>query len=178
MKTPPAASIRLGPSWWYRSFVVLLTIFLVAINVLFDCGGCHFWQKNTLLIALSVLVASWAVWDAWRSRLGALHYADGNWVLALGDIESQGTLTIALDLQLYLLVCFTPLRQSTGLSWGRLGRRQQSIITTQWLHLDLSCVPTLESHGRTMAWQALRRALYAPASSPNARGEPQGIGKS
>jgi hypothetical protein len=177
VKTPPAASIRLGPSWWYRSFVVLFTIFLVAINVLFDCGGCHFRQKNTLLITLSVLAASWAVWDAWRPRLGALHYADGNWVLALGDIENQGTLAIALDLQSYLLVCFTPLRQTTGLLRGRLGGRQQPIITKQWLHLDQSCAPNLDSHGRTMAWQAMRRALYAPASSPSAQGEPQGIGK-
>ncbi len=166
MKTPPAASIRLGPSWWYRAFVALIAIILIVINVLFDCDGCHFEKKNILLNTLSVLVASWAVWDAWRPRSGALHYADGKWVLALGDTESQGTLAIALDLQSYLLVCFTPLRQSTGSLWGRLGRRQQPIITTQWLHLDQSCVPSLDSHRRTMAWHAVRRALYAPALRP------------
>jgi hypothetical protein len=88
-----------------------------------------------------------------------LHYAAGEWVLAQGESESQGTLRVVLDLQQYLLVRFTPLGHLTASS-------QQLKIKAQWLHLE-------SSYGQD--WLALRRALYAapasalPAAPPGAQ---------
>jgi hypothetical protein len=87
----------------------------------------------------------WGLYDAWRSRQGALHYAAGEWVLAQGGYESQGTLHVVLDLQTYLLVRFTP-------SGHAPAHPQQVQLKAQWLHLE-----SAYAHD----WRALRRAVYA-----------------
>ncbi len=97
-----------------------------------------------------VAAIGWAVWDAWRPRLGALHYAAGEWVLAQGDVENQGTIRVALDLQSYILVRFLPSRPP-------LASPQQLKVKAQWLHLE-------SAYGQD--WHALRRALYAAPSNP------------
>jgi hypothetical protein len=86
-----------------------------------------------------IAAIAWAVWDAWRPHRGALHYAAGEWVLAQGDVESQGTIRVEIDLQNYLLVRFTQ-------------RGHQPHTHPQWLHLE-------SRHGQD--WLALRRALFA-----------------
>lgn len=106
--------------------------------------------KIALVWAVSGLAVLWALWDAWRARPGALHYADGEWVLAQGEGESLGTLAVALDLPHYILVRFTP-------SGDALAALPPTHITAQWLHLE-------RRHGHD--WLALRRALYA--GEPNA----------
>jgi hypothetical protein len=96
--------------------------------------------------------------EAFRARQGALHYAAGEWVLAQGEVETQGTLQVAMDLQQYLLVCFTPLHAAP--EHGPLQK-----IKPQWLHLERQ--HTLRQGKQREAapgedWRALRRALYAP----------------
>jgi hypothetical protein len=96
--------------------------------------------------------------DAFRARQGALHYAAGEWVLAQGEAEIQGTLQVAMDLQQYLLVRFTPLHAAP--EYGLLQK-----IKPQWLHIERQ--HTLRQGKLTEAapgeaWRALRRALYAP----------------
>jgi hypothetical protein len=112
---------------------------------------------------MAILVMAWGVVDAWRPRQGALHYAAGEWVLAQGEQERQGTLQVVLDLQSYLLVRFTP-------SGHPLDSSQQLKIKGQWLHLE-------SAYGQD--WRALRRALYAapsvaPPSAPVASASPAG----
>jgi hypothetical protein len=108
----------------------------------------------SLICVAAACTIGWGVVDAWRPRQGALHYAAGEWVLAQGEQESQGTLRVVLDLQLYLLVRFTPSGNSSGVSPTS---SQQLKIKGQWLHLE-------SVYGKD--WRALRRALYAvPAVS-------------
>lgn len=150
MKTPPAASTRLGVSRWYQCVVGFFAILLIATPAVF------YWARDILdlKIAFICLAAAcaicWAIVDAWRPRQGALHYAAGEWVLAQGEHESQGTLQVALDLQSYLLVRFTPSGHPPLSS-------QQVKIKGQWLHLE-------SAYGQD--WRALRRALCAAPPSP------------
>lgn len=105
-------------------------------------GG--FGIKIAFLWWLGALAVAAALWDAWRPRQGALHYAAGQWVLARGDVESQGTLQVVVDLQTYILARFIP-------SGSALDASPQH-HTTQWLHLE-------SRHGQD--WRALRRSLFA-----------------
>lgn len=148
MKTPPAASTRLGVSRWYLSAVgFLATLLLAAAAIFYEAGGI-FSLKAAVVCAAAACAISWGVYDAWRPRQGALHYASGEWVLAHGEHEGQGTLRVVLDLQRYLLVRFTPSDYS-------LTSSQQLKIKAQWLHLE-------SAYGQD--WRALRRALYAAPS--------------
>ncbi|MGA8516332.1 MAG: hypothetical protein WB821_16340 [Burkholderiaceae bacterium] len=99
-----------------------------------------------------------AVWDAWRPRRGALHYAAGQWVLANGDVESQGTLQVVMDLQAYILARFIP-------SASAMDDSPQH-NKTQWLHLE-------SRHGQD--WRGLRRALFAQPLSAMAAHSAQPI---
>lgn len=90
------------------------------------------------------MAISAGVWDAWRPRQGALHYAAGQWVLANGDVESRGTLQVVMDLQAYILARFIP----SGSAMDASPQHKK----TQWLHLE-------GRHGQD--WRALRRALFA-----------------
>jgi hypothetical protein len=182
MKSPPAASIRLGASWWYRCMVLLTAALLIAAcavfywaSGLFDAKNGVFQSLRGVLVTTAASVAiALALWDAWRPRFGALHYAGGDWVLALGDVEYQGTLRPVLDLQYYLLVTFVP---STNGSDPRdnsdtlqLHNKQQ-----QWLHLESRHARhsgLLDGQAGTAparsalalpSWQALRRAVHAQA---------------
>ncbi len=116
------------------------------------------------LSALAAQAVLWALWDAWRPRHGALHYAQGEWVLALGDVESLGTISVSIDLPRYLLVRFTP-QMSDGDQ--RQTGTQHHNIKAQWLHLEYK--KTVHFAGGASAltaldherWLALRRALAA-----------------
>jgi hypothetical protein len=145
VKTPPAASIRLGASLAYRGVVIFLAILLIAAYALFIWPTGVFNVKNGLAAAVAVLALAAALWDAWRPRAGALHYAAGQWVLAQEGVEAQGTLQVALDLPSYLLVRFTP-------SAPIFDSAVFSPPAPQWLHLE-------PRHGQD--WRALRRALFA-----------------
>jgi hypothetical protein len=156
VKTPPSASIRLGASVVYRGVVVLLAAVLIAAYALFHWPTGSFvfnFGTPAVLMALYAMAAiAWAVWDAWRPRRGALHYAAGEWVLALGDVESQGTIRVEVDLQNYLLVRFMPQRPVSSLNEIHSTAAQQLSTHPQWLHLE-------NRHGQD--WLALRRALFA-----------------
>jgi hypothetical protein len=156
VKTPPAASTRLEVSRWYQCAVALFAILLIASAAIFYGASGKFDLKMALVCTAAVCTSSWAVHDAWRPRQGALHYAAGEWVLAQGEQESQGTLHVVLDLQHYLLVRFTPSGHPTASS-------QQLKIKAQWLHLQ-------SSYGQD--WLALRRALYAAPASPSPAAPP------
>lgn len=148
MKTPPAASTRLGISRWYLCAVGFLATLLIASVAVFNEIGGIFSLKAAVVCATVACAIGWGVYDAWRPRQGALHYASGEWVLAHGELEGQGTLRVVLDLQRYLLVRFTPSDYS-------LTSSQQLKIKAQWLHLE-------SAYGQD--WPALRRALYAAPS--------------
>ena len=150
MKTPPAASTRLGVSRWYQSVVGLFAILLIAASAIFFVANGHFDLKMALICAVAAGAVSWGLYDAWRPRQGALHYAALEWVLAQDGQERQGTLHVALDLQAYLLVHFTPSGHPPTSS-------QQLKIKAQWLHLENGC---------GQDWLALRRALYAAPAGP------------
>jgi hypothetical protein len=171
MKSPPAASIRLGASRWYRGMVLLIASLLIAAYALFYWASGLFYAKNSvfqswqgILVAGAVSLAiAAALWDAWRPRFGALHYAGGDWVLALGDVEYQGTLRPVLDLQYYLLVTFVPSTNGSDLRDGsdtlQLHNKQQ-----QWLHLESRHARhTTHTSQNLSSWQALRRAVHAQA---------------
>jgi hypothetical protein len=203
MKTPPAATIRLGASWHYRCAVILFATLLVAnYSISTSEKWPFFFQNSTLqygqqwwdsaaLLAVSVLAAGWALWDAWAPRPGALHYAAGDWVLARGDVEVLGTLRPVIDLPDYMLVRFTPQTDALALEHRvlRLHNQQQ-----QWLHLErrhtrhiptallagtvpaASAVPAAAMHAvRTAAdsalsqaqWLAVRRAVHAGPVTPD-----------
>jgi hypothetical protein len=160
MKTPPAASIRLGASWHYRVVVMLFTTILIANYSIstsekwpffFQNGSTQDdqqWMASAALVVVSVLTAAWALWDAWAPRSGALHYAAGDWVLARGDVEVLGTLQPVIDLPDYVLVRFIPHANTSANTLSRdvtgdhladthpplqlqLHNNQQ-----QWLHLE------------------------------------------
>jgi hypothetical protein len=164
VKTAPAASIRLGASRWYQCAVVLLTIILVAACAKFYWASGQVNTRNVVFLAAAATGAAWGVLDAFRARQGALHYAAGEWVLAQGELEIQGTLQVVIDLQDYLLVRFTPLQLAPV--HGPLQK-----FKSPWLHLERR--HTLR-HGKLREaapgddWRALRRALYAPPSTHNA----------
>jgi hypothetical protein len=176
MKSPPAASIRLGASWWYRSMVLLIASLLIAACAVFYWASGLFDTQNSvfqslrgvLVVAASSVAIALALWDAWRPRFGALHYAGGDWVLALGDVEYQGTISAVLDLQYYMLVTFVPSPHS--LDPRHLHNKQQ-----QWLHLESrharhpaqldgqAGIAPARSSLHLPSWQALRRAVHAQA---------------
>jgi hypothetical protein len=138
--------------------VVFFAILLIAAPAIFYWTGGHFDLKMALICAAAVCAVGWAVYDAWRPRQGALHYAVGEWVLAQGGQESQGTLRVVLDLQRYLLVRFTP----SGYASAQLPASSQQLkIKGQWLHLE-------SAYGQD--WRALRRALYAAPSIAQSNG--------
>jgi hypothetical protein len=201
MKTPPAASIRLGASWHYRAAVALFTIILIANYSISTSEKWPFffqngltqdgqqWGASAALLAVSVLAAAWAMWDAWTPRLGALHYAAGDWVLARGDVEVLGTLQPVIDLPHYMLVRFIPHANTSANTLNRdvtgnhladthpplqLHNNQQ-----QWLHLEsrhtrhtstaltAPAPPAAAAHtAASLAlgqaqWLAVRRAVHA-----------------
>jgi hypothetical protein len=131
--------------------VGFFAILLIAAPAIFYEARGRFDLKTWLVFAMAGCALAWGVRDAWRPRQGALHYAAGEWVLAQGEHESQGTLHVALDLQFYLLARFTPS--------GHLPTSAQQLkIKAQWLHLE-------SAYGQD--WRALRRALYAGPASPS-----------
>jgi hypothetical protein len=160
VKTPPAASIRLGASRWYQVAVGLMGLALVAACAIFYLLAPGLKMQWMLIGIVAALALAWAVRDAGRPVQGALHYAQGEWVLARGDTETQGTLRVALDLQNYMLVRFTAaplsaLPQPAGV-------RPQPRITTLWLHLERQYVAPVGPQGYALPWAAMRRAVYAP----------------
>jgi hypothetical protein len=125
--------------------VVVFAALLIATGAIFYGAAHSFGLDVAMMFSVAALAMVWGGYDAWRSRQGALHYAAGEWVLALGEHESQGTLRVVLDLQNYLLVRFTPSGDKQAIS-------QHLKIKAQWLHLE---------SGYGQDWPALRRALYA-----------------
>ena len=162
MDSPPAATIRLGASWWYRAAVcvatVLLAVGFAALHRADNASGLT--TATTLAWAAAGLASAWAWWDAWRLQDGALHYAAGDWVLARNGRETVGTLHVAIDLNLYLLVKFTP--QDAGLHNYSINMPQSPAI---WLHLEprngRSAQHPTHAALRATDWLALRRAVFA-----------------
>ncbi len=160
MDSPSAATIRLGSSWWYRAVVSVATVLLVvgfatlySTNKQWDGATAVAWGAAGLAIV-------WAWWDAWRLSEGALHYAAGDWVLARNGLETMGTLHVAIDLNVYLLVKFIP--QDAGLNNYSTNMPQSS---TLWLHLEPRNVRGAQKPNtaalQAAGWLALRRAVFA-----------------
>jgi hypothetical protein len=188
MSHPPATRIPLGASWWYRGFVTAFTIFLIATYIVNTWTTGIFDTQNGLVWLLAGLAVAWAGWDAWRPRRGVLHYADGQWVLALGDVEHQGTIHPVIDLPDYLMVKFTPIDplaadSATGQQTvHHTDKKQfhplhQEQCQEKWLHLEPSTKlgihkPSTQGPHQTQQqatvaaadWLALRRAVFAQAA--------------
>ena len=162
MDSPPAATIRLGASWWYRAAVCLATVLLAVGFVTLHSAANPSGVTTVTVLAWGVagLAMVWAWWDAWRSPEGALHYAAGDWVLARNGNETVGTLRVAMDLNVYLLVKFIP--QDARLHNYSINMPQSPAI---WLHLEPRNArgaphPT-HATLRAADWLALRRAVFA-----------------
>jgi HPt (histidine-containing phosphotransfer) domain-containing protein len=146
---------------------MLSAIILVAACAIFYWSSGVFSYINMLLMVCASAAVAWGLVDAFRPRQGALHYAAGEWVLAQGEVESQGTLQVVLDLQQYLLVRFIPSEYS-------LETVAQQKIKSQWLHLESRYT---QRHGQQQDalpgqdWRALRRAVHALAESATASGQ-------
>lgn len=186
MTTPPATRIQLGASWWYRGAVIVFTIILIASYIVNTWTTGLFSTQNGVLWLLAGLAIAWAVWDAWRPRRGVLHYADGQWVLSLGDMEYQGTIQPVIDLPAYLLVKFTPIYAATDFATGQCTAgpshkkqfhpEHQEQCQEKWLHLEpkpklnIAKVgspdhfqPPQQALAGAADWLALRRAVFAHA---------------
>ncbi len=188
MTTPPATRIPLGASWWYRSAVLFFATILIAACAINTRTTGIFDTENGVLWLLAGLAIAWALWDAWRSRRGVLHYAQGQWVLALGDVEYEGTIYPVIDLPRYLLVKFTPVHaQSHPMDYSSDKNSYKNEYSPQcperWLHLEphsklsaqrftqADAQPPLQmsADAATAAdWLALRRAVFARAQPRSA----------
>jgi hypothetical protein len=129
--------------------ITVTAIVLIAVYAIFIWDKGVFHIKNGLLLLMGLMATVAGVWDAWRVRHGALHYAAGQWVLAKDEAETQGTLQVVMDLQYYILARFIPLDNVLDASFA------QQQLHPQWLHLE-------SRHGQD--WRALRRALFAAPS--------------
>jgi hypothetical protein len=159
MTTPPATRISLGASWWYRGAVGVVTIILIAAQAVNTWTTGLFNTQSAVLWGVAGLAIGCAWWDAWRTRRGVLHYAQGQWVLALGDIEHEGTIHAVVDLPAYLLVKFTPVGAAHPLQLAHSSYKKEYPQQCQekWLHLEPhSKLPTAGAD-----WLALRRAVFA-----------------
>ena len=189
MNTPPATRIPLGAPWWYRAVVLLVTIILIAAQAVNTWTTSLFDTQNAVLWGFTGLTILWAWWDAWRTRRGVLHYADGQWVLALGDVEYQGTIQPVIDLPLYLVVKFTPQYGDTSPHVAgnadpeHYKKEYQQQCREKWLHLAPPTKPRTPVHPQALHqatdqfpltvpagalgaadWLALRRAVFAHAA--------------
>jgi hypothetical protein len=161
MDSPPAATIRLGASWWYRAAVCLATVLLaVGFVTLHSASNPSVTTATALAWGAAGLAAVCAWWDAWRPQQGALHYAAGDWVLARNGNETVGTLRVAMDLNVYLLVKFIP--QDARLHNYSINMPQSPAI---WLHLEprngRGAPHPTHATLRAADWLALRRAVFA-----------------
>jgi hypothetical protein len=157
--TPPATRTPLGAPWWYRAAVVVIAIVLIATQAINTWTIGIFDTQNAVLWGVTGLAISWAWWDAWRTRRGVLHYADGQWVLALGDVEYQGTIQPVVDLPRYSLVKFTPVSDAAPLqiAHGSYKKEYSQQCQEKWLHLE----PQFKLPTAAADWLALRRAVFA-----------------
>jgi hypothetical protein len=162
MRSPPAASVVIGVSYGYRAAVAVLTAVLIAVYTLAATQPANMGLALTWGAALALLASLMAWYDAWRPRRGAVHFANQEWVLALGDVECQGTLHVVLDLQMYILVKFKPAPEGLNFNSHLLHTAQQH-LQQQWLHLE----PKIRfgaPHAQKADWLAFRRAVYARAA--------------
>lgn len=150
MRYPPAVTTPLGTSRVYQSFVLIVTIILIALFVYSMPASGYFSLKNSAVSLLSLIAVVGLLCDAWRKPKGVLHYAHGQWEWQLGDRQLAGTLRLHLDLQCYMLVSFVPIAQS-----------HPFFPTTQWFHIE--AWPS-QADNHASVWLALRRAVYAPAA--------------
>jgi hypothetical protein len=160
MDSPPAATIRLGVSWWYRAMVGGATALLV-VGFATLHGASNPWGGVTAVAwGAAGFAMAWAWWDAWRAPKGALHYAAGDWVLARNGAEAMGTLHVVIDLNVYLLVKFIP--QDAGLHNYSINMPQSPAL---WLHLEPRNVRGAQKPNTAQLqaadWLALRRAVFA-----------------
>ena len=151
MRYPPAVTFTPGVSWVYRVFAVLNTILLIALCAVLAGGNGQFSIRNTMPMALAGLACIWLAQDAFRRPPGSLRYAQGQWYWLSADQEFAGTCVLHLDLQSYILVRFTK----------QPATRSLFSKATQWFHLEARHQDPATG---TQAWQALRRALHAPAA--------------
>ncbi len=160
MDSPPAATIRLGASRWYRATVSATTALVIAGFITLHSANNPWHWMIALAWGVTGVAIVWAWWDAWRSTTGALHYAAGEWVLAREGVEVVGTLRVVIDLIVYLLVKFIP--QDAGLHNYSIKMPQ---TTALWLHLELRNVrgahPASTAALQVADWLALRRAVFA-----------------
>lgn len=159
MRSPPATSVAVGASYGYRSAVAVLTVILLVIFAVLWVTTPNTQWGYTLGLVLALLAAAWAWYDSWRPRHGVLHYANHEWVLAQGDVECQGTLHVALDLQVYILVKFKPSPAPKSLL-HLTGHTAKQHLQQQWLHLEPKTRPG-SSWSPRAEWLAFRRAVYA-----------------
>ncbi len=164
MRYPSAISITPVASHVYRVVATLIAIILIATCANSITGSGLFGLKNSLLIAFTLLITLWLMWDAWalgllhrRSKGDQLHFANGLWTLQYGDTLSHGTLRLHLDLQSYLLVSFQTSLPALSAAPSSLTRFFPT--TAQWFHLEARHFHPAAA--RAQCWLALRRAVHA-----------------
>ena len=158
MRYPPALTFTPHASWAYRVFAVLVTMFLIAISVVFVRASGTFSYEKYLYIALVGTAGFWLLRDAARQPSGSLRFTQGQWVWMNNGQETAGTLSLHLDLQRYMLVSFR----------AHPAPDKLFPTTPQWFHIEagrISCAMPATSAtpaARDAAWSTLRRAIYSP----------------
>jgi hypothetical protein len=148
MRYPPAISIQPQGSSFYRALVLMIAILLIANFSINTWANDLYSFQNTVLAVASGLALAWAWVDAWRRPAGRLRYAQGQWCLEQADQSITGTLSLHLDLQIYMLVRFHASATSSLFTK----------TTTQWFHLQAG-------HVDLATWLALRRAVHSAQQS-------------
>lgn len=135
MRHAPAVSYPVGRSFF---LACLLGVLLLAIAALQLCWVV--WQPAAAGWAVAMTAASLvpACWLLRGAPRGTLHWDGGQWHWRQAGVESMGCVQVRLDWQRGMLLEWRP----------RQGRRQ-------WLWL--------ESRAAAWQWDALRRAVHAPA---------------
>jgi hypothetical protein len=168
MRYPPAISITPAASCVYRMVAGLITIILIALCARSITGIGLFGLKNSLLTALTLLVILWLIWEAWaiwllpqRQATAQLHFAQGLWTLQCGDLQTEGTLRLHLDLQKYMLVSFQSSLPANSPAPNALTRFFPT--TTQWFHLEARHIQAAAASSQ--GWLAIRRAVHSPVAT-------------
>lgn len=136
MNGAPAVTYPVGRSRFQGQLVVIASVLGVFVGMLWFLQAAPItWRQP--VFALVLTCASYMAWRQWRdSQSGSLRWDGQSWTWNGPGFSATGFLTIHLDLQFCLLLCFHSQRD------GRI-----------WLWPQRA--------DRTERWLDLRRAVYA-----------------
>ena len=136
MHNAPAVSYPLGRSHFQGLLLFFIALFGVAAGVLW-CVTADVIGWRQCLWFISLLVTGLVAIDAWwRTPDAYLHWSGLTWNLQIKNTSVTGAITVYMDFQFGLVLCFSP--QSGGRIWLWPERR----------------------NGR-LRWGALRRAVFS-----------------